>query len=93
MFDLVTNNHASPSDNWRIRATLELIDEGYASNLVFAHDVCTKAQRCRYGGFGYEHVPRNIVPRLRERGVSQETIDQILVKNPRRVLTFDEPVE
>lgn len=93
MFDLVTNNHASPSDNWRIRATIELIEEGYASNLVFAQDVCTKAQRCEYGGFGYEHVLRNVVPRLRSRDVSREAIDQILVENPKRVLAFDEPAE
>jgi predicted metal-dependent phosphotriesterase family hydrolase len=28
---------------------------------------------------------------LRDRGVSEETIDQILVENPRDVLTFAEP--
>jgi predicted metal-dependent phosphotriesterase family hydrolase len=30
---------------------------------------------------------------LRSRGVDRATLDEILVENPRRVLTFDEPRE
>jgi len=36
--------------------------------------------------FGYSHVPRNIVPRLRQAGVSEAAIQQMLVENPRRLL-------
>jgi phosphotriesterase-related protein len=89
-FDNVAFNHAFPSDNWRIRATLELIDAGYASNLLFSQDVWTKIERQRYGGFGYSHVLENVLPRLRARGVSEADLETITVDNPRRVLTFAE---
>lgn len=80
-----------PSDEWRIETVLELIDEGYADKLVFSQDVCYKVLRRKYGGFGYNHILENIIPRLKRCGVDSETIDQILEKNPRRALTFAEP--
>lgn len=80
-----------PSDAWRVDAVCELIDDGYASQLLFAQDVYTKAQRRKYGGYGYSHLLENVVPMLRSRGVERETLDQILIDNPRDLLTFVEP--
>lgn len=80
-----------PSDRERLDAVTELVDDGYADNLLFSHDVCQKLQRTRYGGFGYGHLLENVVPMLRNREVDRETIDTILTDNPRRMLTFDEP--
>jgi phosphotriesterase-related protein len=72
-------------------AVLKLIDDGYADRLLFSHDVCMKIQRREYGGFGYSHLPENILPTLEERGVSKDTLDQITVENPQTILTFDSP--
>ena len=33
---------------------------------------------------GYLVISREVLPRLRQMGVSEETIDQIMVENPRR---------
>jgi phosphotriesterase-related protein len=90
-YDNIKQKQASPSDNWRMRAVLQLVEEGYESNLLFSQDVWTKIQRTKYGGFGYAHVLRDVVPRLEHRGVSRETLDQILIDNPRDVLTFANP--
>ena len=87
-FDNPALNHAFPSDNWRIEATMELIDEGYVENLLFSQYVWTKIERTKYGGFGYAHVLEHILPRLRARGVAGDDIEQIMVKNPRQALTF-----
>lgn len=87
-FDNPSLGHAFPSDNWRIRATMELIDEGYAENLLFSQDVWTKIERTNYGGFGYAHVLEHVLPRLRSRGVAEDAIEQVVVENPRRALTF-----
>jgi len=84
---------AYPSDTWRVDAVTDLIDAGYASQLLFAQDVYTKAQRRAYGGNGYAHLLENVLPTLRDRGVDEETLDRITVENPRRLLTFDEPEE
>jgi len=78
-------------DTQRLEYTSTLIDDGYASHLLFSHDVCNKVQYTSYGGFGYAHIPRNVPPMLRSRNVTDETIDRILVENPREWLTFAAP--
>ncbi|MFC6989741.1 hypothetical protein ACFQJD_15385 [Haloplanus sp. GCM10025708] len=84
---------AYPSDSWRVDAVCELLEAGHGSNLVFGHDVYIKIQRRKYGGFGYGHILENVVPMLKSRGVDDETITQILVENPKEILTFVEPEE
>lgn len=79
------------SDFQRLSFVTDLIEDGYADRLLFSHDVYTKLQRTAYGGFGYAHVLEHVVPLLKKRGVDSETIDQVLVENPRSMLTFVEP--
>lgn len=78
------------SDPQRADAVQKLIDSGYTSQLLFSQDVYTKTQRKKYGGYGYGHILENIVPMLRSRGVKQDEIEQILIDNPRRILTFED---
>lgn len=87
-FDNIAFNHAFPSDNWRIRATLELVDAGHADRLLFSQDVWTKIERKAYGGFGYDHILTNVRPRLRARGLDGDVLETILVDNPRAALTI-----
>lgn len=88
---LERHDHTYPSDATRVDAVLELLRQGYEDRLLLSHDVCTKMQLTKYGGFGYSHLLNNVVPWLYAKDVSWDTIDRILVDNPRRVLTFDEP--
>ena len=75
-----------PSDAERVDALLRLLDAGYEQRLLLSHDVCTKMQLRRYGGLGYDHILRSIVPRLRRRGVDEATLRCLLVENPARLL-------
>ncbi|NXD15966.1 PTER protein, partial [Nothocercus nigrocapillus] len=77
-----------PSDNERIARIRSLIDEGYEDRILIAHDVHTKHRLLKYGGHGYSHILKNIVPKMLIRGVSQSQIDKILRENPKRWLTF-----
>ena len=43
--------------------------------------------RC-YGGHGYDHILRNVVPVMRVKGMSDEQIRTLLVENPQRLLRF-----
>lgn len=79
-------------DTQRLEFTTKLIEEGYASNLLFSQDVCNKVQYTKYGGDGYAHILRNVTGMLRSRGVDNSTIDRILKKNPQEWLTFVEPM-
>jgi phosphotriesterase-related protein len=75
-----------PSDEQRIATIARLVDDGLAGSVTLSHDACYKTDLTRWGGDGYGHIPRNIVPRLRQAGVSDEAIQQMLVENPRRLL-------
>jgi phosphotriesterase-related protein len=75
-----------PSDDQRIATIARLVGDGLAGSVTLAHDVCYKTDLTRWGGDGYGHVPRNIVPRLRQAGVSDAAIQQMMVENPRRLL-------
>ena len=67
------------------------ITAGFADKVLVAHDICTKAQLKRNGGGGYAYIATMIVPALRAKGISDETIRKILIDNPRRALTFVAP--
>ena len=69
----------------------QLIDEGFASQIMLSQDVCHDSQLLSYGGNGYTYLQKTFLPRLLAAGVDQQTIDQITVTNPARVLTLVKP--
>ncbi|HWB12864.1 MAG TPA: hypothetical protein VG826_26800 [Pirellulales bacterium] len=89
-FSFDESGEHEPSDWERIRLLLELLDAGLADRLLLSHDVCNKIHLLRYGGYGYAHLLRTIVPRLKARGIDNPTIDRILIKNPARMLSGEE---
>jgi phosphotriesterase-related protein len=68
-----------------------MTEDGYGDRLLLSHDIFLKYCLTKYGGFGYAHIPENIVPWLRGLGASADDIEQVLVENPRDALTFAEP--
>ena len=76
------------SDAQRINFIVQLIDNGYVSKIVLAHDICFKTAITKYGGHGFAHILENIVPRMKEKGINQNEIDQMLIENPKKLLTI-----
>jgi len=76
------------SDNQRIDWIKSLIDAGYGQNIVISQDIYTKHRLVTYGGHGYHHILFNIVPRMLKHGITQANIDDILINNPKRILTI-----
>ena len=77
-----------PNDATRLRHIRTLASRGHLERVVISHDICYISRLVRFGGHGYGHIFRNVVPMMRRRGFSQAEIDAILVGNPRRLLTF-----
>jgi phosphotriesterase-related protein len=73
------------------RGMADLVEEGYAGQLLLGHDVCQKIQLKRYGGQGYSYIHDHFLPALRRLGVADEAIHAIMVDNPARALTFAAP--
>ncbi|MFC1912234.1 phosphotriesterase [Chloroflexota bacterium] len=77
-----------PNDEIRMTLIMELIEDGFLNQILVSQDVAWKVILRSYGGQGYGHILRNIVPRMRAKGMTEEQINTILVANPRRVNTF-----
>jgi phosphotriesterase-related protein len=74
-----------PSDEEVAGAIAKLVDGGFGHRLLLSQDVFLKMMLTRHGGFGYAHVLRHFVPRLRRHGVPEAAIRAMLVDNPRAV--------
>lgn len=80
----------------RVATVAALCERGYADRMVLSHDAS-----CFMDWFGpdpstvpamqpnwnYRHISDDVLPALREAGVSDAQIDQMLVENPRRYFT------
>ena len=69
-------------DTERIEFMKKLIAMGYVDQILVSCDVCLKTCLRTYGGWGYDHVLLNVVPMMKEFGISDEDIDTMLRKNP-----------
>ncbi len=84
------------SDEERIETLLKLLDEGYIDRIHLAHDAATFNDFMHHNPPfegaepTYTHIHREILPKLRERGVTDAQIDEMLVTNARRFLAPDE---
>jgi len=77
-----------PCDRERIEQIIELINAGYLNQILISQDICMKHLLLRYGGHGFAHILRNIVPQMLVRGITREQIHTMMVENPKRVLSF-----
>ncbi|WP_433522079.1 hypothetical protein ACQPZ2_33510 [Nocardia pseudovaccinii] len=75
----------------RIDTIVELVRRGYLDKVVIAHDAAchidwfdpeAKAQVAPR--WNYRHISEDVIPALTARGLTDDDIDAILVRNPRR---------
>jgi predicted metal-dependent phosphotriesterase family hydrolase len=69
-----------------VRLICELLQAGYVKQVMLSQDVCYKSDLVAYGGLGYAFVPGGFSDILREAGVTDEQLQQMMVDNPRRAL-------
>jgi phosphotriesterase-related protein len=82
----------------RVRTIVELCARGYADRIVLSHDAAcymdafsgeTTQQMLAQAvpNWHYLHIHRDVLPALREQGVTDEQITTMMVDNPRRYFT------
>jgi phosphotriesterase-related protein len=76
----------------RIETLLKLLDEGYIDRIHLSHDAATFNDFMQHNppfadaDPNYTHIHREVLPKLRERGVTDAQIDEMLVTNATRFL-------
>ena len=76
----------------RVEVLARLCAEGYAPKMVLSHDancwtdmLSEDAKRRTRPLWHYTHISDDILPLLRKAGVTEEQLDQMLVRNPRAI--------
>jgi len=77
------------TDLERVRIIRKLVDAGYADRILVSGDICHKNLLCAYGGWGYGHVLKHIIPMFMDEGFTDEEIDLIIRQNPADFLDSD----
>ena len=75
----------------RVNTVAELCKRGYADRMALAHDAACfidwfdhEAKKQALPKWNYRHISEEVLPALRERGVSEADITTMLVDVPRR---------
>jgi phosphotriesterase-related protein len=79
------------NDAKRIDDIKALIDEGYLSKIFISQDVATRERLTSFGGTGYAHIIRDLLPIMKIKGIAGKEINELLVSNPKRILTLAKP--
>ena len=66
----------------------ELLARGHQSQILLSHDVGQMPELSYFGGPGFTYISRSFIPRLLSAGLSEETITELTVTNPRRFLAI-----
>jgi phosphotriesterase-related protein len=86
-FDVIGKHHWM-LDETRAAVIAELVQRGHLGHLLLSMDRARKSELKSYGGQGYAYLMTAFLPLLREAGLSEDAIRQIMVDNPRRALAL-----
>ena len=83
----------------RVDTVAALCRDGYTDRVVLSHDAaCCLDWLPNHQNIGehlpnwhFNHIPDDVLPALRQRGVSDRQIDQMLINNPRRLFDAQDP--
>jgi phosphotriesterase-related protein len=78
-------------DDARLAAVAELCDRGFDDRLVLSCDMSGAEAWLNpktHGRHGFSYLPTVVLPRLREAGVSDKSLQRMLVENPARILAI-----
>ena len=77
-----------PNDCARISGIRSLIDKGYLDQIVLGHDTFSKMQLYKFGGGGYAHILRHVLPVMKNKNFTDYETEALLIRNPARLLTI-----
>jgi phosphotriesterase-related protein len=79
-----------PIDRDRLRLIADFAQAGYEDQILVSQDICTKTRLHHWGGHGYGHILRNVVPLMHRFGFEPGLISNLLRDTPLRLLSLKE---
>ncbi len=84
-FDTVGKNNYFPDED-RVVILKELERRGLIHKIMLSMDITRKSHLKVFGGLSYSHLLETFVPMLRNGGLSESSIEKMLVENPKAYL-------
>jgi phosphotriesterase-related protein len=72
-------------DERRVYFIAACVERGYAKQLLLSMDITRRSHLKANGGIGYAYLVDSFLPRLREAGVGEDAIQDMLEHNPDRI--------
>jgi phosphotriesterase-related protein len=76
----------------RVKTVATMCERGHADRMVLSHDACCyfdavpeEVRSAALPNWHYLHIHNDVIPALKERGVTDEQLTTMLVDNPRRI--------
>lgn len=79
-----------PRDSEVVNEIVKLVKAGYVDRILMSHDIGFRNGLRAFGGFGYAHVPYRIAHYLRQQGLNDDDLEQLMVRNPARLFAYIE---
>jgi phosphotriesterase-related protein len=61
-----------------------LVKEGFGERVLLSEDICSTHHHAHMGGKGFGYLLEVFVPMLRQRGLTPDDVQRLLVENPAR---------
>ncbi|XP_046396393.1 phosphotriesterase-related protein-like [Ischnura elegans] len=87
-FYVLNSDWEMPSDTERLQMVKHLVGKGLLDRILISHDIHSKHRLVQFGGHGYCHINYDVMPKMKRKGMTQEEIDHITIKNPAKWLSF-----
>ena len=76
------------TDRERAELASDIIQAGFGRQLLLTNDICLKCMTAEYGGEGYSHIFRNIIPMIASYGIPENYLHESIMRaNPLRMIT------
>lgn len=82
-FDTIGKNNYL-SDDIRVEMLKKIEEKGYIDKVFLSLDITRKSNMEYMGGIGYSYLFDIFIPKLLQRGIKQESIDKMLIDNPKK---------
>jgi phosphotriesterase-related protein len=82
-----------PTDLGRLRLIKELSHRGYGHQIIISQDICTCTRMTTWGGHGYGHILRNVLPLMDRLSMAPELFNALVRGTPLRLLTLKETTQ
>lgn len=79
-----------PRDSEVVNEIVKLVKAGYVDRILMSHDIGFRNGLQTFGGFGYAHIPYRIAYYLRQQGLNDDDLEQLMVRNPARLFAYIE---